>query len=162
MNTVVLLIGGNEGERLMFLQQAVEQIEKRVGEVLKKSSIYETEPWGFSAEQNFLNQALVVSTGKSPQETLKECLQIEENLGRQRLSEGYASRTMDIDILFFNEEIIQTTELEIPHPRLHQRLFVLLPLVEIMPDFIHPVLKKNISALLENCQDMLKVSKIKE
>ena len=167
-NTVTLLIGGNEGDRVSLLMQAIIEIASRIGTVSAASSLYETEPWGFEAEQNFLNQALVVDTDLSPEEVLKEALAIEKDLGRIRPSEDknpfsapnppfsvkkYSSRPMDIDLIFYNNDIVDTPALQLPHPRMHLRRFVLQPLAQIMPDKIHPKFRKTISQLLAECTD---------
>ena len=167
-NTVVLLIGGNQGDRIGLLVRAMIEIANRIGVVSLASSIYETEPWGFEAEQNFMNQALVVDTDLSAEEVLKEALAIEKDLGRVRPSEDksplsvlhssfsvkkYSSRPMDIDLIFYNNAVIETPELQLPHPRMHLRRFVLKPLAQIIPDFKHPKLLKTISELLAECPD---------
>ncbi|MBQ9587737.1 MAG: 2-amino-4-hydroxy-6-hydroxymethyldihydropteridine diphosphokinase [Bacteroidales bacterium] len=152
-NTVVLLIGGNEGDRMSLLVRAMIEIGKRIGMVSLLSSVYETEPWGFDASQNFLNQAIVVDTDLSAEEVLTQALEIEKELGRQRNGEGYASRPMDIDLIFFNSEVMYSERLTIPHPRMDKRRFVLEPLAEIIPNFLHPKLKKTVRELLEECAD---------
>ena len=154
-NTVVLLIGGNQGDRVTLLMRAIGEIACRIGTVSLVSSIYETEPWGFDAEQSFLNLAVVVDTDLSAEEVLKKALEIEKELGRKRdgTKSGYASRPMDIDLIFFNNDVIDTDELQLPHPRMHIRRFVLEPLAQIIPDFKHPKLRKSIRQLLEECAD---------
>lgn len=165
MHRLALLIGGNQGDRHLLIQQAAEQIRQRIGSVVAFSRIYETEPWGtFETEggeskvENFLNQALLVATPLSAHEVLREALDIEKDLGRQRpqaSSPGatfgvrtYHSRPIDIDLIFFDHDVIDTPDLVIPHPRMHLRRFVLEPLAEIMPDYVHPVLKKTVTQLL--------------
>lgn len=160
MNKVFLLIGGNLGDRLALLNAAKEHISKDAGKITQESSIYETAAWGFVSEQDFLNQVIIISTDLSPNQVLRKCQIIENILGRVRQSEHYASRTMDIDILFYNDEIINTRDLIIPHERLHQRRFTLEPLVEIAPNFIHPVNKKSPSELLHECTDKAKVKRL--
>ncbi len=165
MHRLALLIGGNQGDRHLLIQQAAEQIRQRIGSVVAFSRIYETEPWGtFETEggeskvENFLNQALLVATPLSAHEALREALDIEKDLGRQRpqasssgATQGartYHSRPIDIDLIFFDHDVIDTPDLVIPHPRMHLRRFVLEPLAEIMPDYVHPVLKKTVTQLL--------------
>lgn len=155
----VLLLGGNQGDRKELLEEAVRLIGERVGEVRLKSSLYETEPWGFEAEQKFLNQAVMASTKLSAQMVLHEVLNIERELGRVRTGKGYSSRTMDIDVMFYGTESYETAELTVPHPRLHLRRFVLVPLTEIIPGFIHPKFGKTIAALLDCCPDKGMVSR---
>ena len=160
MNQIYLLTGGNLGDRYSLLERAKKIIVEKIGEIIKESSIYETMPWGFNSEQNFLNQVFNVSTDLSPKEILNKCFEIEKELGRVRQSEQYSSRTIDIDILFYNDEIIHEQELIIPHERLHKRRFTLEPLVEIAPDLIHPVIKKSLSDILKECNDTSEVRKL--
>ena len=157
MNQVALLIGGNQGDRRALIEQATELIRQRIGSVVAVSRVHETEPWGdFGAESGewrvemFLNQALVVETALTAHEVLKEALSIEADLGRVRKegSRVYSSRPMDIDLIFYNDEVIETPELTIPHPRMHLRKFVLAPLTEVMPDYRHPLLGKSVKELL--------------
>ena len=160
MNNLALIIGGNQGDRQALIEQATVLIQQRIGTVVAVSHIYETEPWGDFGDdrpQSFFNRALLVETLLSASEALQEALAIEMVLGRTRTagltnetgsSRLYHSRPMDIDLIFFNDEIIDTPELTIPHPRAHQRRFVLEPMAEIMPDYRHPVLKKTVKELL--------------
>lgn len=161
-NTVVFLIGGNQGDRVQLLDDACDLIEERIGMITNQSGIYQTAPWGdFGDEvpQDFLNMALVVDTEQDVFSVLQEALEIEKELGRIRPlnmanpRQHYSSRPIDIDIIFFNSEIHNTPELELPHPRMQQRGFVLHPLNEIMPHFVHPVLKKSIEELTSLCDD---------
>lgn len=161
MNTVYILIGGNLGDSMALLQQAKDSIQNEIGEIIKESSIYESAPWGFEAEQNFLNQVIIAETDLNPQMVLKCCLEGEDKLGRVRSSSGYQSRTMDIDILFYNDEIIDEENLVVPHPKLHERRFTMEPLVEITPEFIHPRFKKSLKELLADCKDKSEVKKLK-
>jgi len=130
-----------------------------VGTVLKPSSIYETEPWGFTNKNNFLNQVLLVETSLNPYELLKVLKAIETKLGRIRKTQRYSPRCIDIDILFYNDEVYFSDDLVIPHPRLHDRMFTLVPLNEIAPDYLHPILKKTIRELVILCNDKLMVKK---
>ena len=156
MNNVALLIGGNQSlrrsrpegatylSRHALIAQATELIQQRIGSVVAASRVYETEPWGEfdTPQQDFLNQGLLVETAMTAHEVLHEALAIEAELGRKRKagSKLYSSRPMDIDLIFYNDEVIESAELTIPHPRMHLRQFVLEPLAEIMPDYRHPVL----------------------
>lgn len=157
MSRVTLLIGGNQGDRVGLLQHACRMIAEQIGMIVQLSSIYETEAWGFDAEQNFLNQAVVVETKLSAHEVLEKALSIETQLGRVRTGNGYASRTMDIDILFVDDKCFDTPDLVVPHPRIHQRNFVLVPLCEIMSNYVHPKMKKTIVNLLKTSSDKGKV-----
>jgi len=161
MNSAILLLGTNVGDKRKNLQNACDSLKKRVDEIQKCSSIYKTEPWGFKDEQWFYNCALILQTHLLPDELIKDVLEIEKIMGRERNHSGvYENRIIDIDILFFNSEIIKTKELELPHPRLHLRKFALLPLAEIAPDFVHPVILKNMKEILEECKDECKVVNI--
>jgi 2-amino-4-hydroxy-6-hydroxymethyldihydropteridine diphosphokinase len=157
LHTLVLLIGGNMGNRLDFLAQATNKISQQVGVITCASSCYETRAWGLAGQPDFLNQVLVCSTSKNAYESLNACLIIEKELGRNRI-EKWGSRTIDIDILYFDQEIIATEDLKIPHPYLHERRFTLVPLVEVMPDYVHPVFNVTNKQLLERCADELQVT----
>jgi 2-amino-4-hydroxy-6-hydroxymethyldihydropteridine diphosphokinase len=158
MNQVYLLTGGNMGNRQNYLSKAALAIEKNCGSVVRRSMLYETAAWGMEKQEPFLNQVLELHTKLGACELLSCLLSIEEGLGRKR-KEKYGPRLIDIDILFFNDEIINTEGLEIPHPRMAQRRFVLEPLAELAPGKVHPVLKKTVSALLKSCNDPLAVNK---
>jgi 2-amino-4-hydroxy-6-hydroxymethyldihydropteridine diphosphokinase len=161
MNKAYLLIGGNTGERLGFLRQAVVNLEAACGHILKKSSIYETAAWGNTNQEAFLNQALLLQTALTAPELMNGILSIEEKMGRIR-TEKYAPRIIDIDILLFNSETIATPQLQVPHPQLAYRRFALMPLKEIAARYQHPVLHKSIALLLNECTDGLEVKKIQE
>ena len=163
METAFLLLGGNIGDREKVIRKAISQIEKTVGTIDQVSSFYETEPWGMLDAENFLNIALKITTKLTEIELLHALLKIEEQSGRKRNKNSieYESRPIDIDIIFYGSAVIQTTQLTIPHPKLHERRFVLVPLCEIAPDFIHPVLDKPIFTLLNECQDQLKTEVLK-
>ena len=143
------------GDKLTLLNNAIEIIGSRCGKVIKKSSLYESEPWGFDAEQNFINQAICVETELSAHELLRELLSIEIELGRDRSRhyETYVSRPIDLDVIYYGEMINDDRELILPHPRLHLRRFVLEPLCEISSDFIHPVFNVTNKELLDRCED---------
>jgi 2-amino-4-hydroxy-6-hydroxymethyldihydropteridine diphosphokinase len=152
-NQVILSIGSNEGEKLESIQQCVRLLHNNLGTVIKISKLYETPSWGFESAA-FYNCAVVMHTEKSAKKILKDILRLEKELGRTRsLQLGYQSRTIDIDIIGFNEEVIESENLVIPHPQMQNRLFVLLPLQDVMPDFIHPILKKKVSDLIQDCKD---------
>jgi 2-amino-4-hydroxy-6-hydroxymethyldihydropteridine diphosphokinase len=160
MIKLYLLLGGNVGDKQKFFSEARNKLAERAGEIVSRSSIYETEPWGFESDDLFWNQVLEISTNLSPEEVLVQTQQIELELGRVRKSDQYDSRIIDIDILFYDKLIINLENLVVPHPRIQERKFALMPLCEIAPDLIHPVFKKSIRQLLDECQDNLKVSPI--
>ena len=162
MNRVFLLLGSNIGDRESSLKDATLLIEADLGDAINASSIYETEPWGFQSEDCFLNQALEVRTDLTPGEVLYYTSEIENRLGRKRNSDIYQNRSIDIDILFYNDLQIANDHLVIPHPKIHLRKFALVPLDEIACDFIHPVFKKKINELLKICDDDKIVKLIKE
>lgn len=154
-----VLLGSNMGDRIAILNNAIDIIECRCGRIVKKSSLYESEPWGFDAEQNFLNQAICVETELSAHDLLKELLNIEKELGRKRYEnkKGYESRPIDLDVIYYGDMINDDEDLILPHPRLHLRKFVLMPLCEIAADFIHPVFNKTNLELMEVCNDTSEV-----
>jgi 2-amino-4-hydroxy-6-hydroxymethyldihydropteridine diphosphokinase len=159
MKIVFLGIGTNLGSRESNLEQAVARIEEYIGHVINSSSIYETEPWGFEAKDEFLNMVVKVETDLTPSGTLEKILIIESLMGRVSGQKRYSSRLIDIDILLFEDLIIDKKNLKIPHPLLHQRKFVLVPLCELALEMIHPVLKKSIAELLEICVDRSEVKR---
>ncbi len=157
MPQVYLLFGGNIGNVGLAFEKAIKLIAENIGDILSKSSIYKTEPWGFKSEDQFLNQALCVDTVLSPQELINEIIKIEEKIGRIKQTEKWSSRIIDIDILFYDNEIVKYEYLNIPHPLLHKRKFALAPMHEIKADYVHPVFKKTIAVLLNECNDKLNV-----
>ena len=159
MNKAYLLTGGNEGDRFLHMQQARTNIEHICGQILQVSSLYETAPWGKTDQPDFLNQVLHIETSLRPEELLKAILYIEEQGGRKRTFKN-APRTIDIDILFYGRLILEEKGLTIPHPRIAERRFVLEPMNEISPEYIHPVIGKTIHQLLMECTDELGVKKI--
>jgi len=160
-NKVFLLLGSNIEPRYDYIKKAEEQISENIGKIIQSSHIYESEPLGFTAEVSFLNRVLFINSKLSASSILNTIHLIEKGLGRKRTSLGYASRTIDIDILYFNNDIINSENLTVPHARLHQRKFTLLPLVEIAPNYVNPVLKNNNAKLLELCTDISKVNTYK-
>ena len=159
MSTAYLLIGGNLGNREENLNAAIALINKYCGPVSKSSSIYETEAWGKTDQPSFLNQALEISTSLNARQLLRKILKIEKEMGRER-KEKMGPRIIDIDILLFENEIHDLRFLKIPHPEMQNRRFVLVPLAEINSELQHPVLKRSIAELLEECPDNLEVKKI--
>ncbi|MEI6574590.1 MAG: 2-amino-4-hydroxy-6-hydroxymethyldihydropteridine diphosphokinase [Bacteroidota bacterium] len=152
MANVFISLGSNQGDRLQHLLKGQQRLEE-LGHVEHVSSVYETEPWGFNSPIAFLNQVIQISTDLSAQDLMQEILDIEKENGRTRTRPGYSSRTIDIDILFYDDLVLDTPLLILPHPKLHERLFVLQPLAEIAPMYLHPVLNKPIIGLLEECKD---------
>lgn len=161
MNNVYLLIGGNVGDRGENLQQAIIALNQTCGEIVRQSAIYETAAWGKTDQQPFLNQALLLVTRFTAPELLQHTLEAENLLGRVR-QERYGPRIIDIDILFFNNDIVREPALTIPHPEVQNRRFALTPLYELAPGLVHPVLYKTIGQLLEECKDELEVKEWKE
>jgi 2-amino-4-hydroxy-6-hydroxymethyldihydropteridine diphosphokinase len=156
MNSCYLLIGGNLGDRIKNLDTVKDYIEQGIGKIKISSSIYETAAWGITEQPDFLNQVLIVETTLSAEKIIAKILTIENKMGRIRTQKN-ASRIIDIDILFFNDEVIHEVNLTIPHPQIQNRKFVLVPLAEISPNLVHPVLNKTISELLKACKDKLDV-----
>lgn len=159
IHTAYLLTGGNLGNRQANLLKAIELIEQFCGAITAQSSIYETAAWGYTEQPNFLNQVLKLNTSLEPATLMQKILWIEEQLGRIRTVK-MGPRIIDIDILLMDELILNTELLQLPHPQLPNRRFVLMPLAEIAGNEIHPVEKKTINQLLSNCADSLNVQKI--
>ena len=160
MNSAYLIIGGNLGDRIKNLAKARSLIKKEIGKIIKTSSIYETASWGITAQPHFLNQVLLINTPFACESLMEIILSIEYKMGRIRIQKN-ASRIIDIDILFFNDEIIAKPNLNIPHPEIQNRKFTLIPLNEIASDLVHPVLQQTIKHLLSISQDKLVVKALK-
>ena len=158
MNSTYLLLGSNMGNSTELLSNAIEEIENKIGPLLLQSNLYATAAWGNTSQPDFLNQVIKLTTNLQAAETLAIILSIEKNMGRIRTVKN-APRIIDIDILFFNNEIINQSNLIVPHPEIQNRRFVLTPLYEIAPQMIHPVLNKTIEQLLSQCPDQLAVKK---
>jgi 2-amino-4-hydroxy-6-hydroxymethyldihydropteridine diphosphokinase len=140
------------------LENAKLAIEQHIGDIVECSNIYCSPAWGFNSDTDFLNQVLIVRCYDEADLLLAKILNIESQMGRRRYKvNGYSSRIIDIDILFFGNQILKTQSLEIPHPRLHLRKFTLLPLKELVSDFVHPVFEETISELLSKCLDSSEV-----
>ncbi len=151
--TVYLSVGSNLGERKLNLQKAIFLIEEKLGEVVKISSVYNAPAWGFESD-DFLNACLQLATDLAPEALLKKILGIEKKLGRERIfKEGYQSRNIDIDVIYYNDTVLQSENLTVPHPKMQERRFVLRPLADIAPQFYHPELKKDTRNLLQQCRD---------
>lgn len=154
---VILMLGSNLGDRICLINKAIELLGEQVGDILGVSSFYHTDPWGTEVPLPYLNVALSLNTNQSPQKVLETILSIEKLLGRQRNGSRNEPRSIDIDMIFYDKLIINDKDLIIPHPRMHLRRFVLVPLCEIEPDFIHPELNLSVSELLNACEDSLGV-----
>lgn len=155
METCYVLFGSNMGDKEALFAQACLLINNRCGHVVQVSSSYVSEPWGFEADEWFLNRVIMVETELEPKVLMQQLLEIEKALGRIRHPEiqGYTSRTADLDLLYYGSRIIDTESLTVPHPRLHQRRFALLPMCEVTPDWVHPVFHLTQAELLEQCPD---------
>lgn len=160
MKEIFLLLGSNLGDPKEYLNQAVNMIRKQIASPVKLSSIYKTAAWGKSDQPDFYNQVVHLESGMEASNLLSCIHKIENELGRLR-NEHWGSRTIDIDILFFGQEILNTQDLVIPHKLLHKRKFALIPLSEIAADLFHPVLKKTVKQLLLELDDNLSVEKLK-
>jgi 2-amino-4-hydroxy-6-hydroxymethyldihydropteridine diphosphokinase len=156
---VYISLGSNLGDRLQFLKNAIEKIANQLGKVVKESKVYEAAAWGHTKQPNFYNQVIEIETDLTPAQLLQGCLEIEKSLGRER-SILWGERTIDLDILLFDGRAVQSENLNIPHPYLHLRNFVLVPLCEIAPDLIHPILELTIQQLLDRCADKLEIKAI--
>ena len=158
MNKTYLLLGSNMGNSKDQLLKAISMIEKQVGKIGRRSGIYQTAAWGNTDQPDFLNQVIITETKLTAAQTMTTILQIERKMGRLRTVKN-APRIIDIDILFFNKEIIDAAELKVPHPQIQNRRFVLTPLNELSPNFKHPVSKKSLHHLFIHCPDKLNVKK---
>ena len=159
MKGIYLLLGSNLGDSKTMLTMALELVDHRIGKIINSSSIYATKAWGIEDQPDFLNQVLEIECALSPQSLLQKINEIEEALGRKRLIK-WGSRIIDIDILYYGELIVDTEDLIIPHPENQNRNFVLVPMTEIAPDFLHPAFHLTQSQLLDRCKDKLRVKKM--
>lgn len=153
MKTVFLGIGTNLGDREENLKKSLRIISETIGKITAVSSVYETEPWGFESGNLFLNMVVQIETKLTPRVLLKRIMMTEAVMGRIREGKEYSSRLIDIDILFYDDIVTDLPELKIPHPRIPERRFVLVPLCELVPNFVHPVLKKTMAQMLAECPD---------
>jgi 2-amino-4-hydroxy-6-hydroxymethyldihydropteridine diphosphokinase len=156
MTKTYLLLGSNMGNREAFLSKALTEIDATIGKISKKSKIYQTEPWGEKEQEDFLNIAVEVETKLKPKKILEKIHEIEKLLDREETYK-WGPREIDIDILFYGEEMISEVDLTIPHPFIHERKFTLIPLVEIAPELYHPIMGVNIMDLLLECEDQSEV-----
>ena len=154
MQKVFLSLGSNLGERKKFLIEAIGELQNHIGKLIVDSELYETEPWGFETSEKFLNMVVVFETELSPFDVLQICLEVESGLGRKRkLTGGYTSRTIDIDVLFYADLVLETSKLVLPHPHIQNRKFILAPLYDVAPDLQHPLLGQTVEQLLKTCPD---------
>ena len=158
MNKIYLLLGSNIGNSYAQIELAAREINKGTGKLVRRSSLYVTAAWGNRSQPDFLNQVLLIESDLSAGDTLASILEIERKMGRVRTVKN-APRIIDIDILFFNKQIIVQEDLVIPHPEIQNRRFVLVPLNELSPLYVHPVLGKTVHHLLQECEDPLEVKK---
>lgn len=156
---VFLSLGGNLGNTQEIFEQSYPVIENKVGKILQKSSLYRTVAWGLQDQADFINQVILLESELNPQEILAEIQAIEKSFGRQRII-TWGPRTLDLDILFVGQQIIHTVDLEIPHPHIQDRRFILIPLLEIAEVYVHPKLNKTIAELLEITKDSSEVALI--
>lgn len=157
MKDVYLLFGSNLGDRLGHLNEAIERTSSACGHLLRRSKVYETAAWGKTDQPAFLNQVVKMETPQQANQLLFSLLKIEQQMGRIR-REKYSERIIDIDILYYADEIIQTADLVVPHPRIAERRFVLVPMAELNNQWMDPVKKMSIQSLLEQCTDQLEVT----
>ena len=162
MNQVYLILGGNMGKRDEVMFHALRKIDRQIGKIVSQSGIYETAAWGYENQNSFYNCVLALDTEKSAREVLEKILSIENQIGRIRTEAKWQERLIDIDILFYNDTVMEESDLKIPHPLLHKRKFTLVPLNEIAAAFIHPILQKTVSVLLQECEDKLETRKVLE
>ncbi len=155
-----LCLGGNIGKKSQIFQKSLFFIENRIGRIEQSSPLFISPPWGFVAKEEFWNQVIVVVTMLTPPEVLREIRKIESYFGRNRESGRYLSRRMDIDILFYDQLILKTEELTIPHPLMEHRKFVLMPLAHISPGFLHPVTGKSVAQMVTDCDDPSEVREL--
>jgi 2-amino-4-hydroxy-6-hydroxymethyldihydropteridine diphosphokinase len=160
---VILSLGSNQGNRLENIEHCIDLLHQEVGTVVKVSTLFESDSWGFSSD-SFYNCAVLIHTHKNPQKLLKNILKVEKKLGRVRTeSSDYQPRVIDVDMISFDDEIIESESLQIPHKHLQDRLFVILPMMEVVSDWTHPISQKSISDILKDCKDegsCVKISKL--
>lgn len=156
---IFLLLGSNQGDAALNLATARKNIGKKAGVVVAASALYRSAAWGLEDQPDFINQVVQISSEYTPEILLEKILSIEMDMGRKRVRK-WGPRLIDIDLLFYGNEVVNTSALQLPHPGIPQRKFTLVPLAELAPDFIHPTLKKTIATLLEECADPLEVIKL--
>lgn len=155
-NEAVLLLGTNLGDRISFLEETKRQISQNIGSILSKSHIYESASWGYKSANYFLNQVVIVDSKYTPLDIFLKTQKIEQHLGKTSNSKvKYSDRPIDIDILFFDNQIVNKENLCIPHPEIQNRRFTLIPLCDVLSNYKHPILNKNMEQLLDNCKDQI-------
>lgn len=152
MSKVYLSIGSNKGNRSVLINKAIDEIEKKVGIIISRSSIYQSKSWGFDSN-DFYNLCLLIDTDIMPKSLLINLKKIEKSMGREDVDGSYSDRFIDIDILFYDNIITDSEDLKIPHPKIEIRKFVLVPMLEIADDYVHPILNKTIKELYNDCSD---------
>ena len=155
-----ICLGTNLGDRLTMLDTARERIQGSCGKIILESGIYESRSWGYESENEFYNQCVVLDTRLDPGSLLQELQRIEKEFGREKKNGVYEDRTLDLDILFYDDHIVEQDDLVIPHPHISERMFVLQPLAEISPGKNHPVSGIMVKQLLQQCMDPVKVKRI--
>ena len=152
MSKVYLSIGSNKGNRSVLINKAIDEIEKKVGIIISRSSIYQSKSWGFDSN-DFYNLCLLIDTDITPKSLLINLKKIEKSMGREDIDGSYSDRFIDIDILFYDNITTDSEDLKIPHPKIEIRKFVLVPMLEIADDYVHPILNKTIKELYNDCSD---------
>ena len=152
MSKVYLSIGSNKGNRSVLINKAIDEIDKKIGKIISRSSIYQSKSWGFDSN-DFYNLSLLIDTNIEPKALLINLKKIEKSMGREDIDGSYSDRFIDIDILFYDNIIIDSEDLKIPHPKIEIRKFVLVPMLEIADDYVHPILNKTIRQLDNECDD---------
>jgi len=152
MSKVYLSIGSNKGNRSVLINKAIDEIEKKIGKIISRTSIYQSKSWGFDSN-DFYNLSLLIDTDIEPKSLLINLKKIEKSMGREDIDGSYSDRFIDIDILFYDNIIIDSEDLKIPHPKIEIRKFVLVPMLEIADDYVHPILNKTIRQLNNECDD---------
>ncbi|GAA4381769.1 2-amino-4-hydroxy-6-hydroxymethyldihydropteridine diphosphokinase [Hymenobacter koreensis] len=155
-HTAYLLLGSNLGNRVAVLHRALVALAEQAGKIVSVSPVYETAAWGLEAQPAFLNQAVHISTALAPEALLDICQQVEQEAGRER-EEMWGPRTLDVDILLYDDVVLDSPRLVLPHPRLHKRRFALVPLADLAPSLVHPALGQTVQQLLADCPDTLPV-----
>jgi 2-amino-4-hydroxy-6-hydroxymethyldihydropteridine diphosphokinase len=160
MAKVGLILGSNLDGKFNYLKGAIALLEENVGCIINSSSIYASPPWGYNSQNEYINQVLIIETNKLPEQLLEKNLLIERVLGRERSENGYTDRTIDIDILFYEDLVIKEGRLILPHPRMHLRKFCLIPIYEVLPNWSHPHLQQPIEDLISICEDKSDLRKV--